>query len=281
MATLEGLGVDAIGVNCGLGPVQMIPILEEMKQYSSLPIIMKPNAGLPKQRNGETYYDVNPEDFAFYMKEIVKNGACVIGGCCGTTPAHIKAMTDLCRGEKIVEPVYKTKTMVSSYGKAVEIGNMPIIIGERINPTGKKRFKEALKTHDMDYILKEAVMQEDKGAHILDVNVGLPDIDEVSMMKEAVQEIQSITNLPLQIDTVDAKALEAALRIYNGKAMINSVSGKKESMDLVFPLVKKYGGVVVALTLDENGIPYKESNRHHKLIKLAEVNNREFRKNHP
>ena len=255
VATLEGLGVDAIGVNCGLGPVQMMPILEELKKYSSLPIIMKPNAGLPKQRNGETYYDVNPEDFASYMKEIVKSGACVIGGCCGTTPAHIKAMADLCKGESIVEPTFKTATIVSSYGKAVEIGDVPVIIGERINPTGKKRFKEALKAHDLDYVLKEAVAQEDNGAHILDVNVGLPDIDEVAMMKEAVCEIQSITNLPLQIDTVDAEALEGALRVYNGKPMINSVSGKQESMDIVFPLAKKYGGVIVGLTLDENGIP--------------------------
>ena len=255
VATLEGLGVDALGVNCGLGPVQMMPILRELKEHTSLPIIMKPNAGLPKQKNGETYYDVNPEDFANYMKEIVKAGACVIGGCCGTTPAHIKEMVNLCKGEKVIPPVFKNKTVVSSYGKAVEIGDVPVIIGERINPTGKKRFKEALKTHDLDYILKEAVMQEENGAHILDVNVGLPDIDEVAMMKESVQEIQSITNLPLQIDTVDAKALESALRIYNGKPMINSVSGKKESMDIVFPLVKKYGGVVVGLTLDENGIP--------------------------
>ena len=261
VAMLEGLGVDAIGVNCGLGPVQMMPILEELKKQSSLPIIMKPNAGLPKQKNGETYYDVNPEEFASYMKEIVKCGACVVGGCCGTTPAHIKAMTNLCEGQEIVENTFKPYTVVSSYGKAVEIGDVPVIIGERINPTGKKRFKEALKTHDLDYILKEAVTQEDNGAHILDVNVGLPDIDEVAMMKEAVQEIQSITNLPLQIDTVDAKALEAALRIYNGKPMINSVSGKQESMDLVFPLVKKYGGVVVGLTLDEGGIPVDAEGR--------------------
>ena len=255
VALLEGLRVDAIGVNCGLGPVQMMPILEELTKYTSLPIIMKPNAGLPKQRNGETYYDVEPEEFATCMQKIVETGACVIGGCCGTTPSHIKAMVDACRGMKVIPPTFKSHTMVSSYGLAVELGDMPIIIGERINPTGKKKFKEALKNHDLDYILKEAVMQEEKGAHILDVNVGLPDIDEVSMMKEAVQEIQSITNLPLQIDTVDGIALETAMRIYNGKPMVNSVSGKQESMDVVFPLVKKYGGVVVGLTLDEDGIP--------------------------
>ncbi|MBQ8804290.1 MAG: homocysteine S-methyltransferase family protein [Tyzzerella sp.] len=255
VALLEGLGVDALGINCGLGPEQMLPILNEIAKYTSLPIIVKPNAGLPKQKDGETYYDVAPGEFAKTMQEIVKNGACIIGGCCGTTPEHIRAMAEACKGMEIIKPTYKPYTMVSSYGKVVELGEVPVIIGERINPTGKKKFKEALKAHDLDYILKEAVAQEERGAHILDVNVGLPDIDEVAMMKEVVQELQSITNLPLQIDTVDAKALEAALRIYNGKPMVNSVSGKQESMDTVFPLVKKYGGVVVGLTLDETGIP--------------------------
>ena len=255
VALLEGLRVDALGINCGMGPEQMIPILKEIAKYTSLPIIVKPNAGLPKQKNGETYYDVVPEKFAITLQELVKNGACVIGGCCGTTPEHIKAMVDACQGMEIVKPSYKPMTMVSSYGKAVELGEVPVIIGERINPTGKSKFKQALKEHDMDYILKEAITEQDKGAHILDINVGLPDIDEVSMMKEAVTEIQSIVNLPLQIDTVNVKALDAAMRIYNGKPMVNSVSGKQESMDAVFPLVKKYGGVVVGLTLDENGIP--------------------------
>lgn len=255
VAMLEGLRVNAIGINCGLGPEQMMPILAELTKYSSLPIIVKPNAGLPKQRNGETYYDVVPDMFAEAMQRIVQNGACVIGGCCGTTPEHIAAMVKRCQGMQIVEPTYKEDTIVSSYGKAVVLGGKPVIIGERINPTGKKRFKQALKEHDLDYILKEGITQEDKGAHILDVNVGLPDIDEVSMMKEVVEELQSVTNLPLQIDTVDSNAMEAAMRVYNGKAMINSVNGKQESMDSVFPLVAKYGGVVVGLTLDENGIP--------------------------
>ena len=252
---LEGLRVDALGINCGLGPVQMLPILEEIAAYTSLPIVVKPNAGLPKQRNGQTYYDVTPEDFAEAMVAIVDKGGCVVGGCCGTTPAHISAMTAACKGKEIVYPVYRNHTFVTSYGKAVEIGDKPIIIGERINPTGKKRFKQALKEHDMDYILREGIMQQENGAHILDVNVGLPDINEAAVMKEVVFELQSITNLPLQIDTVDVKALEAAMRIYNGKPMVNSVNGKKESMDMVFPLIKKYGGVVVGLTLDENGIP--------------------------
>ena len=255
VALLEGLRVDALGINCGMGPEQMLPMVREIVKYTSLPIIVKPNAGLPKQKDGQTYYDVEPDAFAEMMQEIVRQGGCVIGGCCGTTPAHIQAMTEACKGMEIVKPTKKTHTIVSSYGKAVVLGEAPVIIGERINPTGKKKFKEALKAHDLDYILKEAVMQEEKGAHILDVNVGLPDIDEVAMMQEVVQELQSITSLPLQIDTVDAKAMEAAMRIYNGKPMINSVNGKQESMDTVFPLVKKYGGVVVGLTLDEDGIP--------------------------
>lgn len=255
VALLEGLRVDALGINCGMGPQQMIPILQEIARYTSLPIIVKPNAGLPKQKNGETYYDVVPELFAKALQEVVANGACVIGGCCGTTPEHISAMVQACRDMDIVKPSPKSDTIVSSYGKAVCLGEEPIIIGERINPTGKSRFKQALKEHDLDYVLKEGITQQEKGAHILDVNVGLPDIDEVSMMQEVVTELQSVTSLPLQIDTVNIGALDAAMRIYNGKPMVNSVSGKRESMDAVFPLVKKYGGVVVGLTLDENGIP--------------------------
>lgn len=255
IALLEGLHVDALGINCGMGPEQMMPVLEEYVKYSSLPIIVKPNAGLPKQRGGQTYYDVSPDEFAGYMEKIVSMGACVIGGCCGTTPRHIKAMADRCGKMQIVPPAEKKYTVVSSYGQSVFLGEGSKIIGERINPTGKKKFKQALKEHDLEYILREGITQQDNGAHILDVNVGLPDIDEPAMMKETVQELQSVVNLPLQIDTVDAEAMEAALRIYNGKAMVNSVSGKQESMDKVFPLIRKYGGVVIGLTLDEDGIP--------------------------
>lgn len=255
VALLEGLRVDALGMNCGLGPEQMIPILKEVRKYTSLPIIVKPNAGLPKQKDGITYYDVEPERFVETMQKLVELGACVIGGCCGTTPEHIRAMTSACRGMKVSPPVKKNATIVSSYGKAVEIGDKPVIIGERINPTGKKKLKQALKDHDLDYILKEAVAQQDYGAHILDVNVGLPDIDETAVMTEVVKELQSITSLPLQIDTVNGEAMEAAMRIYNGKPMINSVNGKQESMNQVFPLIQKYGGVAVGLTIDEDGIP--------------------------
>ena len=272
VALLEGLRVDALGINCGMGPEQMLPVLEEMLRYSSLPVIVKPNAGLPQQRDGRTCYDVLPEEFAYLMKRITNMGASVIGGCCGTTPEHIRAMKDACRGLQPLPAAEKEYTVVSSYGKSVFLGNRTEerhgskIIGERINPTGKKRFKQALKEHDMDYILREAITQQDNGAHILDVNVGLPDIDEPALMEEALQEIQSVVNLPLQIDTVDIQAMERALRIYNGKAMVNSVSGKQESMDSVFPLIRKYGGVVIGLTLDEEGIPADADGR----IRIAE-----------
>lgn len=266
VSMLEGLGVDALGINCGMGPEQMVPVLEELLRFSSLPVIVKPNAGLPKQRGNETYYDVSPESFARTMVQIVDKGAAVIGGCCGTTPEHIRCMTEYCH-DLDVKPVQKKEiTMVSSYGQTVVFGNGSRIIGERINPTGKKKFKQALKDHDMDYILKEAIMQEEKGAHILDVNVGLPDIDEVAMMKEAVTSLQSVTSLPLQIDTVNIQAMETALRVYNGKPMVNSVSGKQESMDAVFPLIQKYGGVVIGLTLDEAGIPETADGR----VRIAE-----------
>ena len=273
IALLEGLRADAIGINCGMGPDQMMPVIEEYVRYSSLPLIVKPNAGLPKQKDGMTYYDISPEVFADQMHRIVSAGACIVGGCCGTTPEHIRAVAELTRDITVTPPQEKDHTIVSSYGQSVFLGCGSKIIGERINPTGKKRFKQALKERDIDYILREGITQQDNGAHILDVNVGLPDIDEASMMKEAVKALQSVVNLPLQIDTVDAGAMEAALRIYNGKAMVNSVSGKKESMDQVFPLIRRYGGVVIGLTLDESGIPSDADGRiriAEKIIKEAE-----------
>ena len=261
VALLEGLRVDALGINCGMGPRQMLPVLDALLKYTSLPVIVKPNAGLPKQKDGVTYYDVEPEAFADTMEQIVKKGAAAVGGCCGTTPEHIRAMAERCGRIPVKATKKKELTVVSSYGQAVFLEEGSKIIGERINPTGKKKFKQALKDHDLDYILKEGIMQQDKGAHILDVNVGLPDIDEPAMMKEVVESLQSVTSLPLQIDTVDTEALETALRIYNGKAMVNSVSGKQESMDQVFPLLAKYGGVVIGLALDENGIPQDAEGR--------------------
>lgn len=255
VAMLEGLGVDALGINCGLGPEQMLPIFQEIVSHTSVPVIVKPNAGLPKQKDGAVYYDVDPAEFASVMEKIVEGGAAVAGGCCGTTPAHIRKMIETLGRRSVQHVEAEEETVVSSYGQAVILGKKPLIIGERINPTGKKRLKQALKEHDIDYILKEGITQQEKGTHILDVNVGLPDINESEMMKEVVTELQSVTSLPLQIDTVDAEAMEAAMRIYNGKPMVNSVNGKQESMDAVFPLIKKYGGVAVGLTLDEEGIP--------------------------
>lgn len=261
VAMLEGMGADAIGANCSLGPKQLCGVAEELLENASVPVLLKPNAGLPKSVDGKTVFDVTAEDFADEVAALMKKGLRAVGGCCGTTPAYIKTLADKTVGFKPVSIVAKNKTVVSSYTHAVEFGKTPILIGERINPTGKKRFKQALMEKDLDYILSEGVRQQDKGVHILDVNVGLPDIDEAEMLKTAVCELQAIIDLPLQIDTSDITAMETALRRYNGKAMINSVNGKKESMEAIFPLVKKYGGLVVALTLDENGIPQTADGR--------------------
>ena len=255
VALLEGLGADAIGANCSLGPCQLRGVAEELLRVASVPVVLKPNAGLPTVENGQTVFDVTAEEFAAEIADLVRAGVRVIGGCCGTTPAYIRALTDATADAIPVPLTDKGRTVVSSYTHAVTFGDAPILIGERINPTGKKRFKQALLDNDIDYILAEGVKQQEAGVQVLDVNVGLPDIDEPSMLCRSVGELQAILDLPLQIDTADPAAMEQALRRYNGKAMVNSVSGKAESMAAVFPLVKKYGGLVVALTLDENGIP--------------------------
>ncbi len=266
IAMLEGMGADAIGVNCSLGPKALAPVIEEYLARASLPVIVKPNAGLPKALDGRTVYDVAPDEFAEDVAAFVKKGVRCVGGCCGTTPAYIAALTQKASAIKPCPLTDKNISCVSSYTHAVTFGKEPVLIGERINPTGKKRFKEALKANDIGYILNEGIAQAEKGVHILDVNVGLPDIDEKQMLTTAVKELQAVLDLPLQIDTSDAAAMEAALRRYNGKAMLNSVSGKQESMDKVFPLAKKYGGMIVALTLDENGIPDHAEER----LKIAE-----------
>ena len=255
VAMLEGLRVDALGVNCGLGPRQMMPIVRRLTKVSSLPVIVNPNAGLPRSENGRTVYDIGPEEFAALMGEIADLGVQALGGCCGTTPAHLRKMIETCKSRYFVPAAQKHRTVVSSFSQAVEIGDAPVIIGERINPTGKSKFKAALRENNIEYILSEGLAQEDNGAHILDVNVGLPEIDEAEMMARVVTRLQGVTALPLQIDTSDPVAMERGMRLYNGKPMLNSVSGKQESMQAVFPLVRKYGGVVVGLTLDENGIP--------------------------
>lgn len=254
VALLEGMGADAIGANCSLGPRQLGGVVEELLKYASVPVLLKPNAGLPEVKDGKTVYDITPAVFAQEVIPFIEKGVRIVGGCCGTTPDYIKAVS-LSTPQKPIISEKKSHSLISSYTHALEIGKTPILIGERINPTGKKRFKQALRDNDLDYILKEGLDQEKAGAHVLDVNVGLPEINEPEMIKNVVCELQAICALPLQIDTADPVAMESALRRYNGKAMINSVNGKAESMNAVFPLVKKYGGVVVALTLDENGIP--------------------------
>ena len=254
-AMLEGLGVDAIGFNCGLGPEQMKNLLPQLTNCCSLPIVINPNAGLPVVINGKTVYNVAPKEFAQSVKILVEMGASVVGGCCGTTPEHIREVVTLCQNMSIQPISDKNLTVISSYNHAVYFTRKPLIIGERINPTGKSKFKQALRDHNMEYIYKEGLVQEEKGAQILDVNVGLPEIDEPQLMEEAVTGIQAIMDLPLQIDTSDTVAMERGLRCYNGKPMLNSVNGKKESMESVFPIAKKYGAVVVCLCLDESGIP--------------------------
>lgn len=261
IAMLEGLGVDAIGVNCSLGPEQMLPIVHEYCTLSSLPVIVNPNAGLPHVENGKTVFDVDADAFASIMRKIAETGAGILGGCCGTTPEYIKKLIENTKDLPFSPPLDKQITVISSYTHAVVFDNRPVLIGERINPTGKSRFKEALRSKDMDYILNEGIRQQEQGAAVLDVNVGLPEIDETEMMAAAVQELQSVLDLPLQIDTSNITAMEKAMRLYNGKPMVNSVNGKAESMAAVFPLVKKYGGVVVGLTLDESGIPATAAGR--------------------
>ncbi len=250
--TLEGLGADAIGVNCSLGPEELVPIVEELCRWTTLPVIVKPNAGLPDPVTNT--YNFTPEKFAACIRPFAEMGAVVFGGCCGTTPAHIRAAASLLKTLAPVERHPQIPPAVCTANQTVTITE-PRIIGERINPTGKKRFKQALMEHDIDYILNQAIQQIDAGADILDVNVGLPEIDETEMMVSAVKAIQGITDTPLQLDTTDPAALEAGLRIYNGKPIVNSVNGEEESLQTVLPLVKKYGACVVGLTLDKGGIP--------------------------
>lgn len=255
VAMLEGMGADAVGANCSLEPKQLVNIVNELLENASVPVLLKPNAGLPQEVDGEAVYGTLAAEFACDMADYIRKGVRIAGGCCGTSPNYIR---QLVRGSCGIQPIPlsdKNITCISSYTHAVKFDKQPILIGERINPTGKKRFKQALKEHDIDYILQEGINQQECGVHILDVNVGLPEIDEPAVLKEAVEQLQAVINLPLQIDTSDTVAMEKALRTYNGKAMINSVNGKEDSMRAIFPLVKKYGGLVVALTLDDSGIP--------------------------
>lgn len=268
-ALLESLGVDAFGANCSFGPDMMLPIAKKLLSVSSKPIVMNPNAGLPTVVDGKTVYTTSPVEFVKYIREMAEMGVTLLGGCCGTTPEHISEAVKAVKNVPFKYPTEKTETVVSSYAKCVKINNDPILIGERINPTGKPKLKAALREGDIGYLLLEASREEEAGAHVLDVNVGLPDIDEAKMMKKAVAELQSVTALPLQLDSSDPKTLEGAMRIYNGKPLVNSVNGEREKMDAVFPLVQKYGGTVVALTMDENGIPSTAEGRVEIALKIA------------
>ncbi|HBJ2609016.1 homocysteine methyltransferase [Clostridium botulinum] len=263
--TLEGLGVDALGVNCSLGPNELGDIVDEIIKYSSIPIMVQPNAGLPTVKEGKTIYNIKPKEFAAFQRSIVKKGVRIVGGCCGTTDEFIREIVYSLKDVEIKNLKENNICGVCSSTKAVLIDGVKII-GERINPTGKKLFKEALRNNDIDYILKEAIAQVESGADILDVNVGLPEIDEEETMKKVIREIQSIIDTPLQIDSNNPKVIEKALRVYNGKAIVNSVNGEEEVLDSVLPLIKKYGAAVVALTLDDKGIPKKAEER----LKIAE-----------
>lgn len=256
--TLTALGADAIGINCSLGPKEFAPVIDEMLKWTDIPLVVKPNAGLPDPLTN--LYNVDAEEFSIYMKQLAEKGVKFLGGCCGTTPDYIRETVKILENVRYSRPLNDIPPAVCSASCTVEV-NQPRIIGERINPTGKKLFKQALINNDIDYILNQAVEQIHAGADILDVNVGLPDIDEKAMMIRTIKALQGITDTPLQIDSTIPAVLEAALRVYSGKPIVNSVNGEDESLENVLPLVKKYGACVVGLTLDKNGIPKKAEER--------------------
>ena len=257
--TAAGLGVDAIGVNCSLGPKELEPVIAELTQWTNLPVIVKPNAGLPDPVTN--LYNVNAAQFAEFMKDLRKYGIKVFGGCCGTTPEFISALADMLKkeGNPIKAPVVIPSAVCSATNTVIV--DQPRVVGERINPTGKKVFKQALIDNDMDYILGQALEQTSAGADILDVNVGLPGIDERQMMIDTVKSLQSVVDVPLQLDSTIPEVLDSALRIYNGKPIVNSVNGEEESLNNILPIVKKYGAAVIGLALDKNGIPKKAQDR--------------------
>ncbi len=252
---LSSLGVDALGVNCSLGPRELTPIIEELLKYSTVPVLIQPNAGLPEIVDGKTVYNVAPDEYSKFMQSLASSGVAILGGCCGTSPEYIRAMCDALSPKKRVFTSPEPVCALTSGTLTVELDNKITVIGERINPTGKKLLKEKLRAQDFGYLMSEAIAQSEKSADILDVNCGLPEVDEPSLLKRAVEEIQSVVNLPLQIDSSDPVAIEKAVRIYRGKPIINSVCGKEESMQKILPIAAKYGAAIVALTLDDNGIP--------------------------
>ncbi len=266
--TLENMA-DAIGINCSLGPKEMAPIVNKLTELTNAYIIVQPNAGLPRLVDDKSIYDIDAENFSEYALEFVKSGVNIIGGCCGTTPEHIKNVVQKVKDLKPKAKYAVDKFCACSPSRVVEI-NQVRVIGERINPTGKKAFKDALINNDIDYILRQGIMQMDAGADMLDVNVGIPDIDEATVMENVIQRLQAITDAPLQIDSVNSNVIERALRVYCGKAIVNSVNGEKKSLDTILPLVKKYGANVVALTLDENGIPKTAEERYNIAKKILD-----------
>lgn len=258
--TMEGLGVSAIGLNCSLGPKQLKPIVEKLMKMAHIPVMVQPNAGLPSMKKGQMHYDIDKEEFAQILKEFAQLGVSILGGCCGTTPEYIRLMTQEAKTVPYEVCYPPRKAGICSASQVVDFEDIRII-GERLNPTGKKPLQAALRSENMDFVIREAMAQVEQGAHILDVNMGMPDMDEVSLLKKAVLEVQAAVNLPLQIDSSNVQALEEAVRIYNGKPLINSVSGKKESLEQILPIAKKYGAAVLGLALDERGIPESAEDR--------------------
>jgi len=260
--TLQSLGPDAIGLNCSMGPKELLPIVEKILKYSRLPVIVQANAGLPQIIDGETVYEITPVEYAGYISRMLKAGVKIIGGCCGTTPDFIREIRIVANMQAPVAITVQPVTAVTSTTQTVILDNKITVIGERINPTGKPKLKEALRNNQIEYILGEALDQAKNGADILDINVGLPEIDEPDVIAQVIKKVQGISSLPLQIDSADIHAIEAGLRACNGRPLVNSVNGKSEVMAELFPIVKKYGAVVVGLTLDENGIPETAEGRY-------------------
>ena len=260
----ESLGAFAVGLNCGVGPQKMLELVKPFVRETRLPVIVNSNAGMPREEGGKTVFDVNADEFSDGAKKLCEAGVSFVGGCCGTAPEYIEKVVAKLKDFTPVIRAVKEHTRIASQTDAINIDDMPLVIGERVNPTGKKALREAIKAGDMEYVLREALAQKD--ADILDINAGVPGIDEAKKLSEMVFAIQSVTTKAVQIDTGDTKAMENAIRICNGVPIINSVNGKKESMESVFPIVKKYGCPVVCLCLDENGIPDTVEGR----LKIAE-----------
>ena len=271
---LQGMEPDALGLNCSMGPRELLPVAEKILRYSKLPVIVQANAGLPEIIDEETVYTITPEEYVESVTAMLDLGVGIIGGCCGTDPEFIRQICQAAQGRKPIPPRPEKCSAVTSATRTVFLDNRITVIGERINPTGKPKLKEALRENRIEYILNEAIDQAKHGADVLDINVGLPELNEPEVIRQTVKSVQEICSLPLQIDSADPKAIEAGLRACNGRAMVNSVNGKKESMEAIFPLVKKYGALVVGLTLDEDGIPETAEGRYaiaEKIVHNAEA----------